>query len=56
MTDTPTQGDRADFAAFCREVTTAQLHNVIRKEEAANRQVYAEIARAELDARTRSGG
>jgi len=51
MASTPTQSERADFAAFCCNATKAQLDEIVRKESAANRQAYAEIARAELEAR-----
>lgn len=47
----PSNSDREDFAAFCRGATTPQLHVIIRKETHANRRVYADIARYELEKR-----
>lgn len=43
---TPTQSDRADFEAFCRNATYAQLVNIEAKEREARRTQYADIARA----------
>ena len=43
-----TQDDRADFAAFCKGATNSQLREIARKEDAAGRSHYAEIARHEL--------
>lgn len=48
---TPTQSDRAEFAAFCRDASDSQIIEIWRKEAAANRRVYAEIARAEMEKR-----
>lgn len=44
---TPTQSERADFAAFCRNVTYGQLITIEAKEREASRPVYADIAREE---------
>lgn len=49
----PTKSDKQDFAAFCRNATTAQLDNILAKEEAAGRTAYADIARAESATRKR---
>lgn len=43
-----TQDERADFAAFCAGVTDSQVREIVKKEEAADRPHYAEIARHEL--------
>lgn len=44
MSKAPTQGERADFAGFCRNATDTQLVAIIAKESAARRLVYARIA------------
>lgn len=49
---TPTQSDRADFAAFCRNATTQQLFEIEAKERVARRRAYADIARAERESRS----
>jgi hypothetical protein len=46
-----TEQDREEFAAYCRSVTDAQVRGVYEKEKAANRKVYAAIAKAEADRR-----
>lgn len=44
---TPTQGERADFKAFCRNASDQQLRAIYDKETAAGRIIYADIAQAE---------
>ncbi|WP_156157135.1 hypothetical protein [Pseudorhizobium banfieldiae] len=48
---TPSKSDRDDFAAFCRNATTAQLSEIIRRETIAGRDEYAAVAREELNRR-----
>jgi hypothetical protein len=43
----PTKDDREDFAGFCRNATDSQVIEIYKKEKAANRQVYAAIAKEE---------
>lgn len=49
---TPTQSDRADFRAFCRNASDRQLIEIEEKERAARRYVYADIAREERESRS----
>lgn len=51
MSRTPTQAERAEFLAFCRTATAAQLRNIAAKEADAGRHAYAEIARTEAASR-----
>lgn len=44
---TPTTSERAEFAAFCRNASDRQLAEIIRREDAARRVAFAEIAREE---------
>jgi hypothetical protein len=53
---TPTQGERADFAAFCRNATDAQLVQIERKERTAKRVAFANIAKAEINLRNSTTG
>ena len=46
-----TKQDRAEFKAYCQNVTDAQLHNVYTKELMARRSAFAAIARTELERR-----
>lgn len=46
-----TKDDKADFAAFCRGATDAQLRNILGEELSARRRAYAAIALAELQKR-----
>lgn len=41
------QDDREDFRGYCRNCTDSQVLAVFDKEKAANRRVYAQIAREE---------
>jgi hypothetical protein len=43
-----TQGEWADFAAFCEGATNSQLREIARKEDTAGRPQYGDIARHEL--------
>lgn len=49
--NTPTQSERADFAAFCKGATESQLIEIERKERLAGREAFAEIAEAERESR-----
>jgi hypothetical protein len=46
-----TNKDRTEFQAFCERATTAQLREIIRKEAAARRVDYMQVAQAALQAR-----
>lgn len=48
MSKSPSNQDRTEFKAYCRALTTPQLHNVYDREKQAKRTVYAEIAMLEL--------
>lgn len=43
----PSQSDRKEFAAFCRQATDSQLLAIHEKEKAARRQAYARLAQEE---------
>lgn len=43
-----TDKDRREFSAFCANATTAQLREIVRKEAAARRVDYMQIAQGEL--------
>lgn len=47
----PTQREREEFRDYCRSVTDRQLVAVYEKERAANRRVYAQIAKDEAERR-----
>jgi hypothetical protein len=48
---TPTQSERADFRAFCRNATNQQLEVIYYRELNAFRYAYADEAKAEADSR-----
>lgn len=43
-----TNKDRTEFSAFCANATTSQLREIIRKEAAARRVDFMQLAQAEL--------
>ena len=45
MTKASTQGELADFRAFCQQATDIQLREITEKEAAAGRQGFADVAR-----------
>ena len=49
----PTKDDRIEFAEFCWNASPLQLHEIYRREKFANRRVYAEIAKTEIEHRER---
>ncbi len=49
--DGTTARDRVEFRAYCATLTDVQVCNVVRKEQNANRMVYARIAFAEAERR-----
>jgi hypothetical protein len=51
MADRISKAKRDDFAQFCRQASDAQVPNIYKKEKAAGRKVYANIARAEMQRR-----
>lgn len=46
-----TQQDREEFKQYLRNVTDRQVYGVLEKERKANRKVYVELAKAELERR-----
>lgn len=46
-----TKQDREEFKLYLRNCTDRQVYGVLEKEEKAGREVYAELARNELERR-----
>ena len=46
-----TKQDKLEFQLFCRNATYGQLFNIYKKEKAAKRKIYAEIAYNEIHKR-----